>query len=146
MSSSMAITVIPFSLIYANQRLPVNCSNKTFVSAAKLIIWLPLVVCFHDTWIGLWLTHIQLKSALHNCESQRPSESSVIFLNNFSLKECWIVTFSSKGAAVCRSQHQWTRPSNVKIYCDLSFGFRSHLNVDFYSLIDLNFSGFGDFF
>lgn len=37
-SSSMAITVIPFSLIYANQTVSVNCSNKTFVPAAKLII------------------------------------------------------------------------------------------------------------
>lgn len=145
-SSSMAITVIPFSSIYANQRVSVNCSNKTFVSAAKLIIWLLMIVCFHDNWMGLWLTHIKLKFALQNCKSQRPNESSVIFLNNFSLKECWTVIFSSQGAAICRSWHQWAQPSNVTIYCGLSLGFRSHLNVDLYSLIDLNFCGFSDFF
>lgn len=145
-SSSMAITVILFSLIYANQRVSVNCSNKTFVSAAKLIIRLLMIVCFHDSWMGLWLTHIKLKFALQNRKSQRPNESSVIFLNNFSFKECWIVTFSSKGAAICRSRHQRAQPSNVTIYCGLSLGFRSHLNGDLYSLIDLNFWGFSDFF
>lgn len=126
-------------------RVSVNCSNKTFVSAAKLIIGLLMIVCFHDYWMGLWLTHVQLKSAPQNCKSQRPNASSVILLSNFPLKECWIVTLISKGDAICTFHHQWTWP-NVRIYCGLSFGFRSHLKVDFYSLTDLNFCGFSDFF
>lgn len=148
MSSSTAVTVIPFSFIYANQAVSVNCSNKTFVPAAKLIIWLYIgvTVCFHDNWTGLWLTRVQWKSALQSCESQRPVKARSSSERTFRERNVRSGLPPAKGLQVVGLNTSEHKQSNIKIYCGLGLRFCSHLNVNFYSRIDLNLPGFSGVF